>query len=130
MESKLVEPDLCSGEGDDRPVPLDEAEEDVDAAYQEADAKSESEGEGEDLDEHLEDDYQANQQLDRYDGVGIDNKQVRGMSYQERLQAEQEMRMRDRRENRQTQPGALMDMEEDYDEGDVLQTGVRQHFRG
>lgn len=47
------------------------------------------------------------------------------MSYQERLQAEQEMRMRDRRENRQTQPGALMDMEEDYDEGDVLQSGVR-----
>jgi hypothetical protein len=50
----------------------------------------------------MEDDYAANKKLDRYDNVGIDNRATRGLSYAERQQAEQEMRMRDRKENRQT----------------------------
>jgi len=52
------------------------------------------------------------------------------MNFEDRKDAEKEMNIRERNERRGGQPGAIMDMEEDYDEGDELQRGVNNHFAG
>lgn len=68
-------------------MPVDEAMEDHDAAYED-EAKVSSEGEGDDLEENMDEDYRANQQLDRYEGRGLDERAQRNMTFEERQAAE------------------------------------------
>jgi len=73
--------------------------------------------EGEDLMDAMEGDYRSDDELDRYEQVGIDDNAQAEMTVAERQQAEREMYERDRRAGRRVQAPIGIESPEDMDLG-------------
>ncbi|ODM98345.1 DNA replication licensing factor mcm2, partial [Orchesella cincta] len=88
----------------------------------------ESESEGEDLfGNNMERDYRPISHQDRYDPNMLDDSDVSEVSLQTRLEAERQMRVRDRQEGRSR--GARKGLLYDDDEDDMLPTSRKRRFR-
>jgi hypothetical protein len=110
-----------------RPAGEEEALEDDGLADQSDEAPGDEEVDGDDLEENMEDDYEARPELDRYDDVGIDDQAGHDeLSLNQRLDVDQRLeregRMRAAMQGRRA--AALVDDEYDDDE-DLLNNEMR-----
>lgn len=84
--------------------------------------------EGDDLDEHMDEDYEARPELDNYDGFGIDDQRQQELNINDRLEVDErldrEQRMREAMQGRRA--AALMDDEFEDDEEGMLDNRMRQ----
>lgn len=95
----------------------EQIQDDVDE-YEDPDGLNNSEDEidGEDLFENMEQDYRRQDELDHYEGVGIDDDRHDELSMNQRMMVDQRLDQEQRiREATGRRPGALMDGEDDED---------------
>ena len=76
----------------------------------------------------MEKDYQANDELDRYEHVGLDNESQQELSLNARMQADQEMERQERAKLNMAhrRPGAFNDEELEDDENEILHNEMRR----
>ena len=109
----------------------EEALEDDDLGDQQEDLRpsEDDDVDGDDLEENMEDDYQARPELDQYDEVGIDDQgEQEELSVNQRMEInrrlDQEERMRANMQGRRA--AALMDDEFEDDDNEVINNQMRQ----